>query len=139
MQDKSIDGALLALRKQIIREKREGLAHVEALLVLRGVHMPAVLPAKRKDVAGKGHMAIWVMQALKGGPLPFRGVVAHVAIQRPELAVEAVRSRTGQALYKLKYRGHVVQDFGPDGCLWRLAEKNEQCVQSAQRAPNRTK
>jgi hypothetical protein len=54
MQDKTIDGALLALRKQIIREKREGLAHVEALLALRGVHMPAVLPAKRKDVAGKG-------------------------------------------------------------------------------------
>lgn len=121
MQDKSIDGALLALRKQIIRGDSEGLAHVEALLALRGVHMPAVLPAKRKDVAGKGHMAMWIIQALKGGPLPFKGVVAHVAIHRPEIGIEAVRSRTGQALYKLRHRGHVVQDFGPDGCLWRLA------------------
>jgi hypothetical protein len=121
MQDKSIDGALLALRKQIVRGDGEGLAHVEALLVLRGVHMPAVLPAKRKDVARRGHMAIWVMRALRVGPLPFRAVVAYVAMQRPELGIEAVRSRTGQAPYKLKYSGHVAQYFGPDGCLWRLA------------------
>lgn len=121
MLENSIDGALLALRKQIIREKREGLAHVEALLSMRGVHMPAVLPAKHKDAARKGYMAIWVMQALRDGPLPFRGVVAHAELQRPELELEAVRSRTGQALYKLKYSGHVVQGFGPNGCLWRLA------------------
>jgi hypothetical protein len=67
MQDKSIDGALLALRKQIIRGDGNGLCHIEALLRQRGVHMPAVLPAKRKDVAGKGLMAIWVMQALQDG------------------------------------------------------------------------
>ena len=126
MQDKSIDGALLALRKQIIRGDSEGLSHVEALLALREVHMPAVLPAKREDAARKGHMAIWVMlrygtARCRLGALPFRGVVEHVAVHRPELALAAVRSRTGQALYKLKRKGHVVQDFGPDGCLWRLA------------------
>jgi len=54
MQDKSINGALLALRKQIIRGDLDGLAHVEALLVLRGADLPAVLPAKRQDAAAAG-------------------------------------------------------------------------------------
>lgn len=122
MQDKSIDGALLALRKQIIRGDLDGLAHVEALLALRGVHMPTVLPAKRKDVAGKGHIAVWIMQALQGGPLPFRGVVAYVATQRPELEPAAVRSRTAQALQKLRHKGMIVQGCRADGCLWRVAQ-----------------
>jgi len=121
MQDKSIDGALLALRKQIIRGDLDGLAHVEALLTLRGVHMPAVLPAKRKDVAGKGHMAIWIMQALADGPLPFRGVVDRVATHRPELDYKAACSRTGQALNKLMHKGRIVRVRGLDGWMWKLA------------------
>lgn len=121
MQDRSIDGALLALRKQIIRGDGVGLSHAEALLTQRGIHMPAVLPAKRKDVARKGLMALWVMGALRNGPLPFMGVVDRIAVHRPELERKAVCSRTSQALNKLMHKGLVVQDFGPDGCLWRLA------------------
>ena len=107
MLDKSIDSALLALRKNLIRGCGEGLHHVEALLTLRGVVPPAVLPAKRKDVALKGHMAMWVQEALQGGPKPFADIVAHVAIRRPEIGHEAVYRRTGQALDKLKRRGLV--------------------------------
>lgn len=51
----TINSALLALRKNLIRENAEGLAHVEVLLEMRGVPMPAVLPAKRRDVARKGY------------------------------------------------------------------------------------
>lgn len=102
MQDKSIDGALLALRKQIIREKRDGLAHVEALLSLRGVHMPTVLPAKRKDVAGKGIMTAIVLEALNDGPLQLQQIVAHVAARRPELDPKFAYGRT--------VRGGAVQD-----------------------------
>lgn len=132
MQDKSINGALLALRKQIIREKRDGLAHVEALLALRGVHMPAVLPAKCKDVAGKGVMTDIILEALKDGPLPLPQIVAHVVARRPELGTEFAYGRTVRVLVKMKRRGlvgntkrigwYVVQGFGPDGCLWRLSE-----------------
>ncbi len=51
MQGKTIDNALLTLRKQTIRGDRDGLTQVEALLAMRGVAMPHVLPAKRSDVA----------------------------------------------------------------------------------------
>jgi hypothetical protein len=61
MQDKSIDGALLAPRKNIIRGRLDGLAHVEALLLLRGVDMPRVLPVKRPDAARRGHMSRMVL------------------------------------------------------------------------------
>lgn len=107
MQDKSIDGALLALRKQIIRGDGEGLAHVEALLALRGVHMPAVLPAKRKDAAGKGVMTAIVLEALQDGPKPLPAIVAHVASRRPELAPEFAHGRTVRVLVKMKRRGLV--------------------------------
>ena len=50
--DKSIDRALLAPRKKIIRGNLDGLDHVEALLAMRGVDMPEVRPATRSGVAG---------------------------------------------------------------------------------------
>jgi hypothetical protein len=37
MLDKTITNALIALRKQIIRESLDGLPHVDALLAARGV------------------------------------------------------------------------------------------------------
>ena len=107
MQDKSIDGALLALRKQIIREKREGLAHVEALLALRGVPMPAVLPAKRKDAAGRGIMSAIILEVLSDVPMPLPQVAAHVASRRPDLGPEFAYQRTVQVLFKMKQRGLV--------------------------------
>ena len=119
MQDKSIDGALLALRKQIIRGDIDGLAHVEALLALRGVHMPAVLPAKRKDVAGKGVMAAIILE-----------VLTDVAARRPKRAPEFAYGRTVRVPSKMKRRGlvgntkrvgwHVVQDFGLMGACGQL-------------------
>ena len=60
MQDKTINNALLALRKQIIREGGNGLDHVQALLEQRGVNMPRVLPPKRSDVAKRGQMRLWL-------------------------------------------------------------------------------
>ena len=54
MQERTINSALLALRKQMIRGEGEGLDHVEALLALRGIHPPRVMRAKRSDVAKRG-------------------------------------------------------------------------------------
>lgn len=120
MQERSIDGALLALRKAIIREGREGLAHVEALLVMRGVHMPAVLPAKKPDAARRGAMSLLVLAFLRDGPKPLRDIAAHVAFKRPEIDEEAAYARTRQTMDRLKRRGLVQIDDGPDGCLWRI-------------------
>ena len=117
MQDKSIDGALLALRKTIIRGKLDGLAHVEALLVLRAVHMPAVLPAKKPDVAKCGQMSRLVRETLRGGPMTTREISAIVAAARPEISPEVAHRRTEQVLCNMKFAGALVRD----GRLWGLA------------------
>jgi hypothetical protein len=116
MQDKSIDNALLALRKQIIRRGDPGMEHVEALLAQRGVSIPRVLPPKRMDVALKGQMRRILVGALSNGPKRMPALVACVAEARPEIAPGAAYSRTGQALQKLRLSGMVRRD----GRLWRL-------------------
>jgi len=104
MQDKTINNALLALRKQIIRGDGRGLAQAESLLRMRGVDMPRVLPAKRKDVARKGHMSKLVLDALRGSHMTTIEVADHVARNRPELTPEAAKKRAGLCLTKLKAR-----------------------------------
>jgi hypothetical protein len=120
MQDRTIDGALLALRKQIIRGSLDGLDQVEALLTLRGVHMPRVLPAKRKDVSRRGHMTVMVTNALSDGPMRLREVVAYVSDRRPELEPDFAYGRTLRVLVKMKAKG-LVQREGAVGGVWRLA------------------
>ncbi len=114
MQDKSINNALLALRKQITRGDGVGLAHVEALLALRGVHMPAVLPAKLPDAARRGHMARMVMDVLRDGPMTAREVAAYVSERRPEIDFDAAHKRAALALSKLKKAGLISRE----GRLW---------------------
>lgn len=114
MQDRTIDNALLALRKQIIRDSLDGLDHVEALLQMRGVDAPRVMPPKRKDVAKRGHMTALVLEALRIGPKTAEVVTAYVAPRRPELTPEAAKKRTSQALTKLKMRGLVRRE----GRVW---------------------
>lgn len=117
MQDKSINGALLALLKATIRDDGEGLDHVEALLRLRGVPMPAVLPAKSNNAARRGLMATLALGALRDGRKPLTAIVAHVADSRPEIDDRAAYVRTTQALAKLKRKGLVMRE----GRLWVLA------------------
>ena len=117
MQDKSIDGALLALRKTIIRGNLDGLAHVEALLSLRNVHMPAVLPAKKVDVAKSGHMSRLVRDALRNGPMTAMALTGIVVAARPEISASDANKRTAQVLCNMKFAGALVRD----GRLWGLA------------------
>ncbi|WP_104019491.1 hypothetical protein [Roseovarius nitratireducens] len=114
MQDRTIDNALLALRKQIIRDDLGGMDHVEALLQMRGVDAPRVMPPKRKDVARRGHMTALVLRALGEGGKTLREVVSYVCQNRPELPYTASYKRTGQALANLKKRGLVRRE----GRVW---------------------
>ena len=107
MQDQTINNALLALRKQIIRGNGEGIAHVEALLLSRGVHMPRVMPSKRLDVARKGQMRRIIIEALSDGPKPLREIVAYVERNRPEIPPRAAYVRTTQVLAKMKQDGTI--------------------------------
>jgi hypothetical protein len=117
MQDKSINGALLALRKRIVRGDLDGLAHVEALLVLRGVAMPAVLPPKRQDAARRNHMALLVLDAIRAGHDTQQAVTAYVAERRPEINRDAAYKRSGLCLARLLRKGLVRRE----GRVWTLA------------------
>jgi hypothetical protein len=121
MLDKTIDSALLNLRKRIMRGGGDGLAHVERLLTMRGVDMPAVLPAKKPDAARRGHMRALIFEALRDGPQRRSAIGQHIAKHRPEISPDQALARLDQCLWKMKKAGLVVEDFGPDGCLWRLA------------------
>lgn len=116
MQDKTIDNALLALRKQIIRWNLDGLAHVETLLGMRGVAMPAVLPPKKADAARRGQMRLLVLETLRDGPKPLCEVAAHVAARRPELPPDAAHRRTELCLGKMRAAGLVARV----GRIWQL-------------------
>lgn len=118
MLDKSIDGALLALRKRIIRGKLDGLEHVEALLGMRGVDMPRVLPAKNVNVAYRGHARMLISEALRDGPKPRAQIVAHIVEKRPDLPREAAYARTDRLLWKMKKTGLVCREDG----MWRLTK-----------------
>jgi len=112
MLDKTIDSALLALRKQIIRGNSEGLAHVEALCRMRGVDLPAVLPAKRADAARKGLMRVIILDGIRKGYSTQREIAAYVASKRPELSPCAAYVRTTQALQKLRRSGFLKFEGG---------------------------
>ncbi len=114
MQDKSIDSALLALRKQITRNDGEGLAHVEALLAMRGVDMPRVRPAKAANSARRGEMARLILCALSERPMTRRELVAHIAAKRPDVTLERIYWRTDAALNKLRVKGKVRRE----GRVW---------------------
>lgn len=120
MQDKSINNALLALRKQIIRCGLDGLPEVEALCRLRGVRMARVMPAKCNTTARRGHMAFMVTEALRACHMTRKQLVEYIAPLRPDVPPERVYWRVDAALSKLRMNGRVVRDFGADGCLWRL-------------------
>ena len=116
MLDKSIDGALLALRKQIIRAKGDGLEHVEALLAMRGVHMPTVLPAKKADAAKHWAMRLLVLDGMREGHCTQRTLAAYVHAHRPELPEWAAYKRTKQVLQKMKVAGMVRREGG----VWQV-------------------
>jgi hypothetical protein len=112
MLDKTVTSALLHLRAQIIRDRLDGLDHVNALLVQRGVD-PAthLVRAKRKlDAARKGMMRVVVLDALRDGPKYYAEIVALVVAKRPDITPEAAYQRAGQALAKLTKCGTVARD-----------------------------
>ena len=115
MQDRTIDNALLALRKQIIRGNLKGQSQVETLLRIRGAAFHSVY-GKPQNPARQGFMTWLVLEALRDGPKRVTGVAAHVATKRPDISPDAAYKRTGQVLSKLKVKGLVRRE----GRVWRV-------------------
>jgi hypothetical protein len=97
------------LRAQIIRDRLEGLAHVEALMRLRGLDPGAVhVPEKKVVRFRKGQMRIAVLEVLRERS----GTTRQIAD-----ALGHRHSSVRQCLRTPKSRGAVRLD----GRVWRLA------------------
>lgn len=119
MLDKTITNALLHLRAQIIRESKDGLDQVDALLMVRGVD-PAAQHVRRKiprDCCAQREVKALVMQALRDGPKRPSEIGAHFMVCKPEIAPDRAMKRVYRAIYKMRDRGVGVRDGG----LWRLS------------------
>lgn len=116
MLDKTIDSALLSLRRQIILKGGVGLGHVEALLEMREIPVPTCIPRDRSDAARRGMMRVLLLEGLRNGRDTQSALAAYVHGKRPDLAARAAYVRTTQALQKMKASGLVVRD----GKVWRL-------------------
>ncbi len=116
MLDKTITSALLQLRAQIIRGKLDGLDHVEALLLARGVELPHVPRPTPADGCAQHEISRAIYTALRGGPKRAGEVVAAFHAQRPDMAFNVVQRRVYRAGEKMILRGVVGRDAG----RWRL-------------------
>lgn len=117
MQDKSINNALLELRRQIVRGRLSGLAEVEALLALRQVALPRVPKRQASNSLPRRAMADLLIQALKDGPKNGVELAAYVAEHRPAISYREAQARVHQALARMATNGVAVRD----GRVWRLA------------------
>lgn len=107
MQDKTIDNALLALR----REGGEVQLLAERLLAMRGVdHLPKMIekPARR------GEMQRLIISALKDGPKTRKELSAFIEAARPDIPPDRAYWRTDAALSKLRSKGVVRRE----GRVW---------------------
>lgn len=114
MQDRTIDNALIALAKlggdQAIAAK--------LLLDMRGVDYSArtaYRPMKRR----KSRQL--VLDRLAQGPCTIGDVAEAFAQEIGGVTKDHTWHRAYMALKRLEKVGRVVQDFGPEGCLWRVA------------------
>lgn len=110
MQDKTINNALLALR----REGGEAQVLAERLLAMRGVNY---LPRMIQNPATRSQMKRMILAALSDRPMNRRQMMAHVASLRPELTLEQLHRRTDTALWRLHVAGLVRREGG----VWKLA------------------
>ncbi|MEJ6398585.1 hypothetical protein [Yoonia sp. 208BN28-4] len=114
MQEKTINNALLALRKQGGAEGK--LA--EVLLDMRGINWSGWT---QDGPLGRGQTKRFILETLKDGPQPNADLGRMIHATHSHMTAKAAANRTYQALLRLEDKGLVVRDAGPDGCLWRLA------------------
>lgn len=110
MQDRTINNALLALR----REGGEAQVLAERLLAMRGVNY---LPRMIQHPAKRGQMKRMVLDALSERPMNRKQIMAHLGPLRPELTRDQLYRRTDTTLWRLHVAGLVRRE----GRVWRLA------------------
>jgi len=78
---------------------------------------------KYKQLFGRNELKLTIINALRVAPVDDETIAVQIiAAKGWDAYTHAdVLKRVRHALQRAQKDGHVVQDFGPDGCLWRLA------------------
>lgn len=78
---------------------------------------------KYKQLFGRNELKLNIIKALRVAPADDVTIAAQIMAANGwgEDIHADVLKRVRDALQRAQVAGHVVQDFGPDGCLWRLA------------------
>ncbi len=115
MQDRTINNALLALRRQ-----GGAQAHMaEALLILRDVPVPRVRQVQQLKRSQAGRV---IVAALADGPMTASQLGEVILCLRPGITVHSANNRVYQALLRLEAKGVVRRGLVLlTGQLWRLA------------------
>ncbi len=118
MLDKTIGSALLNLRRQIVRGGLDGLPHVEALLVVRGINPSChrIAPPRAPNMFPRRELRRLITEGLRDGPMRGRDVAAYVSGREPSATYAQAIRRVYQALAHMQTAGMVVRD----GKVWKI-------------------
>ena len=82
-----------------------------------------VLRGKYKQLFGRNELKLTVINMLRIAPADDEAIAARIIEAKgwgDDMQADVLK-RVRDALQRAQKDGHVVQDFGPDGCLWRVA------------------
>jgi len=78
---------------------------------------------KYKQLFGRNELKLTIINALRVAPADDEAIAAQIMAAKgwgDDIHADVLK-RVRDALQRAQKDGHVVQDFGPDGCLWRIA------------------
>jgi predicted ABC-type transport system involved in lysophospholipase L1 biosynthesis ATPase subunit len=118
MQDKTINNALLRVRRDAYGRDAESFGHAEALLRLRGVDLAAHVIHRKSMTkrSGNRQMRLAILRSLRTGPKVMQEIARDVHADNPQLDFDAAYKRAGMALARCKADGLVMRE----GRLWGL-------------------
>ncbi len=117
--DAHVVSILHFVRSVVVREEREGVEHVDALLRMWGVDPASLpIPAKRPKHFKRSGLRRAILDALRSGPLTGAELAARVG---DGLEPKAAYKRTYAALNKMQAAGLVSRAERMGRSVWRLA------------------
>ncbi|WP_299916299.1 hypothetical protein [uncultured Roseobacter sp.] len=121
LKPKTVIDTLHFIRQEIVRDERDGLENVDALLRMYGAEPMALnMPRKTPKDFRKGELRRMVLEALREGPQTGAKIAKSVNARKPHMDYKQVYRRVYICLWTQKQKGFVMHE----GRLWRAAAGN---------------
>jgi len=82
---------------------------------------------KYKQLFARNELKLTIINVLRGAPTDDETIAARIIAPKgwgDDIHADVLK-QVRRSLQRAQKDGHVVQDFGPDGCLWRLAPQGQ--------------